>query len=891
MEFLDNTIGKKVLIPVIGLVVLLLAGLGLLMGQNNYASLKSAIESKGNGLSSLLAKISVTYIESYDFNSLSVFIDELSKDPDVIFANFYDAEGELISESSQEPDDVTNLFIYEREIKSEEDEILGRLKMGFSKKALDESLETNILIVGVGVGLVIVLLSLGATFIVNLAVIKPVTKLRGDAAQLASGHLDHQIDTSSRDELGSLAQSFSEMRDSIRNTIEDLHKLNDVGKVLAGMFDQTKALETVLQVMKEKSQVEWGSVYLVNDQGELDVQAYYPPRELGVDHTSRSFKLGEGVAGKAAAEQRIVYIPDTSTTEGFVPSTHDKPKSLLSIPLVDGNKSFGVINLSGPVNQVKYLESDEEFVETLAGMTVVTTKNIQMVKVIEEHSRTLELKVQERTAAIKDLMDNTGQGFFSFGNDYVVRPEYSKPCQVFFDGPIENLNALALMFGNSDLSAVDFREHFDKGNLEAFIQHPDSVQEVLDMVFNGVGDLEILGEMLPKEISRLGKVLSLEYRHLKSDDEKFMMILTDITKERELADQIAEEEERNTMILKVALDRDGFLQFLRELERLFSSIFVALDRSPEEIDPNEMFRYFHTIKGGTASYGLKKVAEATHEIEGRLENFRSGQDQLNHELTSQLKENTENLRKIFDRTLAELSSIISTEDLQETDRTYKIRDSKLNELKDFLLHKMPQDTLNEVKGAIDDLRKQPIGPMLLKYAAAAEGLAEKLNKPVNVEVHGKNVEVSYEQLEGVFGSLVHLVRNCVDHGLEETEMRPMLDKPEEGTIIIKAIAKEHTLKIMIADDGGGIDPDVIKNIALKKGIITEDDAESASDNELVKLIFAPGFSTKEEVTDVSGRGVGMDAVKSTVDELGGQIQIETELDKGTTFEIQIPHAA
>jgi len=118
----------------------------------------------------------------------------------------------------------------------------------------------------------------------------------------------------------------------------------------------------------------------------------------------------------------------------------------------------------------------------------------------------------------------------------------------------------------------------------------------------------------------------------------------------------------------------------------------------------------------------------------------------------------------------------------------------------------------------------------------------------------------------------------------------MLDKPDMGTITIEAVANNGALKLIIADDGGGIDPDVIKDIVLKKGIIDENEIQSVSEDELVQLIFLPGFSTKTDVSDISGRGVGMDAVKAAADKLDGAIEIKTVLGQGTTFEITIPNA-
>ncbi|MCP4756291.1 MAG: chemotaxis protein CheA, partial [Proteobacteria bacterium] len=141
-----------------------------------------------------------------------------------------------------------------------------------------------------------------------------------------------------------------------------------------------------------------------------------------------------------------------------------------------------------------------------------------------------------------------------------------------------------------------------------------------------------------------------------------------------------------------------------------------------------------------------------------------------------------------------------------------------------------------------------------------------------------------------FSSLVHLIRNSVDHGLETTDIRSMLGKPDDGVLKIGAAQDKGRFIVTISDDGRGIDQEVIRNKALEKGLITSQQADAMSEKEVVKLIFESGFSTSEAVTDLSGRGVGMDAVASAVEALEGEIDVSTETDGGTTFTISLPTA-
>ncbi len=706
--------------------------------------------------------------------------------------------------------------------------------------------------------------------------ISAVTKINLDNVQ--NQKID--IHTRGENELKTLETAFNTMLHQLHlgkmtmdQVISDLKVLNTTGRELQRIFDQTKALEVILDIFREKIHVERGSVYLLDDDDNLNLKAYYPLNDE-LSSSMETFRLGEGAAGKAAAKKETIFIKDTSQSPDFIQGEQENPRSLLCIPLMDDDKLLGVVNLSGELGVVTFDELEKEFTQTLTHLAVATVNNIQMVNLIEEHNRTLEQKVIERTSAIKDLLDNTGQGFFTFNRDYKVHKEYSKACEVFFEKRIEGLSALELLFEKDDNVDVT------------------STKELFDMIFNDPDNINVFEDLLPAQITFQARILSLEYLLLQSPEreDKFMVILTDVTKEQELASQIAAEEERNAMIIKVALDREGFLQFIRELKKLFDRVYTLLNSTVDENDMNELFRCYHTIKGGAASYGLKKVSEQAHTIESRLENIKKEAKTLSPDTSAQLNESTQLAEQILTTALSELSGLISEEDLQETEQTYKIRDSKIIEFREFLIKKIGKENWKQFQTALHDLCKQPIGPVLDKYAMTVEGLAERLNKAVQVKVLGKKVEIAYEQLNPLLNALVHLVRNCVDHGLEESAERVMLGKPEEGTITIEATAEENMFSLIITDDGQGIDAEVIKNAALKKGIINESYAETAAPEELVKLILAPGFSTKEEVSDISGRGVGMDAINIEVERLKGAIQINTEIGQGTTFKISVPEA-
>ena len=195
---------------------------------------------------------------------------------------------------------------------------------------------------------------------------------------------------------------------------------------------------------------------------------------------------------------------------------------------------------------------------------------------------------------------------------------------------------------------------------------------------------------------------------------------------------------------------------------------------------------------------------------------------------------------------------------------------------------------SELQGAIMLTRMQPIGNVLGKFPRVVRDLAKKLGKEVELTLIGKEVELDKTIIEAISDPLTHLVRNSVDHGIESPEQRRAQGKDPRGTVVLKAYHAAGQVVIEISDDGRGIDGDQLTTVAVTKGLISADQAKLMSAKERINLILLPGFSTAPKVTDVSGRGVGMDVVKTNLDQLGGTIEIDSVVGKGTSISIKLP---
>jgi two-component system chemotaxis sensor kinase CheA len=190
--------------------------------------------------------------------------------------------------------------------------------------------------------------------------------------------------------------------------------------------------------------------------------------------------------------------------------------------------------------------------------------------------------------------------------------------------------------------------------------------------------------------------------------------------------------------------------------------------------------------------------------------------------------------------------------------------------------------------AVMKTRMLPIGKVFNKFPRLVRDLSRELGKKVKLIIEGEETELDKSIIEEIGDPLVHMIRNSVDHGIESPEERKEKGKSEEGTVWLRAYNEGNMIVIEIKDDGKGMDPEILKNKAIEKGIITETEAANMSDKEAFMLIFKPGFSTAAKVTNVSGRGVGMDVVKTNIEKLNGIIEVDSAPGKGTTFKLKIP---
>lgn len=348
-----------------------------------------------------------------------------------------------------------------------------------------------------------------------------------------------------------------------------------------------------------------------------------------------------------------------------------------------------------------------------------------------------------------------------------------------------------------------------------------------------------------------------------------------------------------------------------------------------------LFRTYHSIKGVASFLHLTHITELAHETEHLLASLRDGKVSLSVELIDLLLESTALLQVQLDDLSHALQEECELESYpQQSGLLYRLAQAcegkivanqgpqiqsvqapnekksplkatvKVEEaLLDALFEKsqilgeklgrMTPDSLSEISalqrelhGIVLTMRMAELTPLFQKMSRMVRDISKKTEKLTKLTIQGADTKISRRILEGIGEPLVHMIRNAIDHGIESPEQRKRAHKPILGNIMLCGYHDENQVVIEIRDDGKGLNRNALRESAVKKGIIHED--AELSDAETMALIFAPGFSTAAQVTAISGRGVGMDVVKRNIENLGGIIEIESDLGEGTSFRLKLP---
>ncbi|MBU1990103.1 hypothetical protein KJ691_05085 [bacterium] len=516
--------------------------------------------------------------------------------------------------------------------------------------------------------------------------------------------------------------------------------------------------------------------------------------------------------------------------------------------------------------------TDDEFGKMANSLRENMAVSAKLHEDIYHLNENLEHEVDEKTKEIAALLNNAGQGFLSFGCDFIVDDEYSAECHRLLGKKIAGSDIVDLLFSDPT------KKLFFKSTIL-------DIKEISDYTIK-----KSLLSLLPIEVILNKRALKLEYKLF--GESKLMLIITNVTAQKKLESKIKKEQETLKMIVEIVTQGDTFFDTKTDYEEFIHTYEKYIDKDREALhNINDIYMYIHTFKGSFSQLYVNNVVSFLHSIENSLSEMIKEEDPSNEKLLSFL--HTTDFDSNIQKELKIIKNILG-EEFFHSNHFVKIELSVIKGL-ERKIHTLFQEAHLDTSEAkkimmqISDLSKQKLYYLLKHYPSLVEDLAHRLKKDVYpFEISGEQTVAVADEVKPFLKTLIHVFRNAIDHGIETPKTRIKNSKKPKGTISCSFEQTDGIIKITISDDGAGIDKEKVLQKALKKKILSEEAIHSLSDDAVYELIFSKQFSTKDKATDISGRGVGMSAVKTELDKIGGSISIQTDKNRGTTFVFTIP---
>jgi len=562
--------------------------------------------------------------------------------------------------------------------------------------------------------------------------------------------------------------------------------------------------------------------------------------------------------------------------------------SLVTVVAVLGLALIGFLlyrQITGPISRMQTMmteiASSQDFTRRLpvdrmdeVGHSIVAFNG--MVEKIEEASA----QVRQKTADMQSMLQNIPQGILTIVDGNTVHPEYSAFLETVFEtSDIAGRALMDLVFTDTNLGADTLSQ------IEA-IGGACIGEDVMNFSFN---EHLMVGEVEKKMADGSIKILDLSWSPIVDANDtvvRLMLCVRDVTELRQLAAEANEQKHELEMIGEIlAVDAAKFQEFILSSQRFLDENEQVVLQNPEAtaFAIAKLFRNMHTIKGNGRTYGLLHLSNVVHDVEQHYDDLRHpetgavwDQQFLSQDL-ARVRHIIERYARINEITLGRNTPVAqnqtSERHIMTIDRKH-IQDSlhRLEHVNTANLHELVA-VRNAVRRTLRLLGTEPLADMLASVTDSLPALAAELGKAAPLVEIEDNGYVIHAHAKGLLTNIfMHLIRNAVDHGLESPEQRLAQGKPEVGTIHLQLGVMDNMLHMALADDGRGLALARIRQSAIEKNIIGVH--QVLTDAELACLILQPGFSTRSEVTEVSGRGVGMDAVLDFVTREHGRIEIQ-----------------
>lgn len=500
---------------------------------------------------------------------------------------------------------------------------------------------------------------------------------------------------------------------------------------------------------------------------------------------------------------------------------------------------------------------------------------------LEDYSKNLEMKVEERTASLKEannfieaMINSLDQGLMVFGKDSVCKPFFTSACiDMFGESPS----------GKPFYEVIDMKES-DHSSFKSWNEIIFSEKLPFDSA-KGLGPKNKITGNNYKEDGF--KFISLEYFPMKNEEgniANLVAVATDKTATIRAEEISKEKEAYSSMILRIINNKKQFISFMKESEAIVQNILKEFES--EVPRPDYIMMNFHSLNGGFGIYHVEKLQVAARAVESIIADFKK--DPSDESVFIQnINEMALNYKMEFLKFKDECALYVGGAIDEESENTVISAN-----IKNTLYEKIEETQNDELKEYFKEyFVRTPVIDSFKAYVDLVESVSQTLNKsiaPINFDGAHMRLEISH--YEDFFNTLVHLFRNCVDHGIEAPGAREAAGKNPEGVIGVSFDKVnqngEDYLLVEVVDDGGGINPELIRN--KLNSIDDTNDFSTESDEDIIYHIFDSSFSTRDEVSAISGRGVGMSAIKDIIEEKNGHIHLTSKVGSGSKFQFYLP---
>lgn len=469
----------------------------------------------------------------------------------------------------------------------------------------------------------------------------------------------------------------------------------------------------------------------------------------------------------------------------------------------------------------------------------------------------LETRIHQRTESVRIMLDISGQAVFTFDSGFKVLPEYSSVCRDFFRMEIAGLDVRRLLF-EKDAE----REDFTQG---------------MNLLFNHKAQPDVVFDLLEDEMVIQEKLARVVYRFIKPD--RVLVGITDVSESKELNIQLQKEERNKEMIFTAVSHQSYFRDLLRDAEDIFfllDSIIATENQDVSRI--RTLQNSLHTFRGNLSFFHF----ENTHQLVDELETYIG--DMLNLEEAVEFHGSGLALKRVYFQELRNIVNTLGEDWLQGVD-SVQVPRRQFQQLMNYIREYYPDDS--RLLSSLQTFYKVPMKSLFSQYPHLSRDIASKLGKNIEaLQIEGGDFLVLPDTYREFSSSCIHLIRNMIDHGIESVLEREELGKDPRGSIQLKIRRQNSSIVLQFSDDGRGIDFSKVARKAYNRGLIGS--ADSPNKAELIKVLFRSGFSTSANTMNISGKGVGLSAVKQEVKKLRGSIKVKTQENKGTTFTVELP---